>query len=56
MTVQIVRRDGYSELIQDVNHIEVDKESGKRIKLCSDTCKTEMPCWDFTSIIILREE
>jgi len=26
MTVQIVRRDGYSEIEEDVNRIEIDEE------------------------------
>lgn len=30
MTVQIVREDGNIELVEDVNRIEVNKESGKR--------------------------
>lgn len=53
MTVQIVRRDGSSELIQGVNRIEADKE--KKVILHLDYCRTEMPCCDFTSIIILKD-
>ena len=52
MTVQIVRQDGHSELIHDVNRIEADKE--KKVTLYLDYCTTEMPCCDFTSIIILK--
>lgn len=53
MTVQIVRRDGYSKLIQGVNRIEADKEN--KVILHLDYCITEMPCCDFTSIIILKD-
>lgn len=55
MTVQIVRGDGESELIQDVNRIEVDKENGKRIKLYLNYRTIEKPCCNFTSIIILKD-
>lgn len=54
MTVQIVRKDGYSELIQDVNRIEANEE--KEVTLYSDYYTTKMPCCDFTSIVILRTE
>ena len=33
MTVQIIRKDGHIDLVEDVNRIEVDKESGKRIAI-----------------------
>ena len=52
MTVQIVRENGHSELIQDVNRIEADKEN--KITLYLDYCTTEIPCCKFTSIIILK--
>ena len=52
MTVQIVRQDGQSELIQGVNHIEADKEN--KVTLHLDYCTTVIPCCHFTSIIILN--
>lgn len=52
MTVQIVSRDGQSELIQGVNCIEADKE--KKVTLYLNYCTTVMPCCDFTSIVILK--
>lgn len=55
MTVQIVRRDGQSELIQGVNRIEADKENGKRVTLYLNYCTIEKPYCDFTSIIILSD-
>lgn len=56
MTVQIVRQDGVIDFEEDVKRIEVDKENGKRIKLYKDYSECSMPCYDFTSIIILRTE
>ena len=56
MTVQIVRKDGYIELVEDVNRIEVNKASGKRIAIFKDNYTREMPSCDFTSIVILRNE
>jgi len=54
MTVQIVRRDGYSEIEEDVNRIEIDEENGKRIKLYKNNSTGSMPFYDFVSITILR--
>lgn len=56
MTVQIVRKDGNIELVKDVNRIEVNKESGKRIVIYKNNYTTEKPCCNFTSIVILRNE
>lgn len=56
MTVQIVREDGIIELVEDVNRIEVNKESGKRIVIYKDNYTIEKPCCNFTSIVILRNE
>lgn len=56
MTVQIVREDGNIELVEDVNIIEVNKESGKRIVIYKNNYTTEKPCCNFTSIVILRNE
>jgi hypothetical protein len=56
MTVQIVRKDGYIDLVEDVNRIEVDKESGKRIAIFKDNYTDEFPWSNFTSIVILRNE
>lgn len=56
MTVQIVRKDGNIELVKDVNRIEVNKESGKRIVIYKNNYTTEKPCYNFTSIVILRNE
>ena len=56
MTVQIVSRDGVIDFEEDVKRIEVDKENGNRIKLYKDYSECSMPCYDFTSIIILRTE
>ena len=52
MTVQIVRQDGQSELVQNVNRIEADKENS--VILYLDYCTTEMPYCNFTSIVILK--
>ena len=41
MTVQIVRKDGRIDLVQDVNRIEVDKASGKRIAIFKDNYEEE---------------
>ena len=53
MTVQIVRRDGRSELIQDVNSVEANNE--KKVTLHLDNYTIVIPCCDFTSIIILKD-
>ena len=54
MTIQIVRKDGNIELVEDVNGIEVNKESGKRIVIYKNNYTTEKPCCNFTSIVISR--
>lgn len=56
MTVQIVRKDGNIELVEDVNRIEVNKESGKRIVIYKNNYTSEKPCCNFTSIVILRND
>ena len=56
MTVQIVRKDGNTEIVEDVNRIEVNNESGKRIVIYKNNYTTEKPCCNFTSIVILRNE
>ena len=38
------------------NEIEINKASGKRIKIIKDNYTTEKPCCNFTSIVILRNE
>ena len=54
MTVQVVRKDGDVELIEDVLRIEVDEKYGERIKLIKENVTTSMPCIDFVYIGILR--
>lgn len=56
MTVQIIRKDGHIDLVEDVNRIEVDKESGKRIAIFKGNYTDEFPWSNFTSIVILRNE
>lgn len=54
MTVQVVRRDGDVELIEDVLRIEIDEKDGERIYLKKENVETSMPCIDFVYIGILR--